>query len=239
MANDPEVSVIIPVFNERPIVADSVTGLIYRLPEIAGRYEIILAENGSSDGTLEEVEKLSRRYKRVRYLHIDEPNYGRALKQGILDARGRFVICDEIDLCDTDFYRSSLGLLRSGQAQMVIGSKLAPGARDERPLVRNLGTRVLSGLLRMGAGFRGTDTHGPKAFVRDAVTPIVERCKVEQNLFASELTIRAERSGLDMTELPLVLREKRTPTINLVRRVPTALYNIGRLVWIFRIEERR
>ena len=164
---------------------------------------------------------------------------GRALRRGIMAARGRFCVCDEIDLCDIDFYRSSLGLLRPGRADMVIGSKLAPGARDERPLVRRLATRVLSGLLRHGAGLRGTDTHGPKAFRRRAVAPLAEACRVEENLFASELVIRAERAGLKIVELPLVLREKRRPTINLVRRVPRALYNIGRLVWLFRVQEPR
>ena len=238
MPENVEVSIVIPIFNEKPIVADSVTGLLYRLPDISDSFEIILAENGSEDGTLAEAEALAERYDQVSCLHVAEPNYGRALKQGILQATGKYVICDEIDLCDTDFYRSSLGLLRSNKAQFVIGSKLAPGARDERPFVRNLATRVLSGLLRYGAGFRGTDTHGPKAFLRDSIVPLVNACIVERNLFASELVIRAERAGRTMVELPLALREKRSPTINLAQRVPRALYNVGRLVWIFRILER-
>jgi len=67
---------------------------------------------------------------------------------------------------------------------------------------------------------------------------VVKQCVVGQNLFASELVIRAERAGLDVVELPLTLREKRNPTINLVRRVPRALYNVGRLIWIFRLRDR-
>jgi len=232
----PELSIVIPIYNEQPIVADSVAGLLFRLPGVVRSFEILLAENGSSDGTLDEVRALERRYAQVKHLHIDEPNYGRALRAGIMQARGKFVSCEEIDLCDVDFYRSSLGLLREGKAEMVVGSKLAPGARDERPLIRNLATRVLSGMLRVGAGFRGTDTHGPKAFVRKTVRPIVEACVVDRNLFASELVIRAERSGIELTELPLVLREKRQPTVNLIQRVPRALYNVGRLVWLFRVK---
>jgi glycosyltransferase involved in cell wall biosynthesis len=234
----PEVSIVIPVYNERPIVTDSVAGLLMRLPDIAESFEIILAENGSDDGTRDEVRELQKRYSAVRSLHLKTPDYGRALKAGILEARGKYCICDEIDLCDTDFYRSALGLLRSGRARMVVGSKLAPGSRDERPFVRNLASRVLSGMLRIGAGFRGTDTHGPKAFLLTDVVKVVKQCVVGQNLFASELVIRAERAGLDVVELPLTLREKRNPTINLVRRVPRALYNVGRLIWIFRLRDR-
>ncbi|RME25111.1 MAG: glycosyltransferase family 2 protein [Deltaproteobacteria bacterium] len=234
----PEVSVVIPVHNEKPILADVVMGLVYRLPELTESFEIIIAENGSTDGTLAEARKLASSYRWIKALHVDRPNYGRALRQGISIARGRYCVCDEIDLCDMDFYRSSLGLLRKGRAEMVIGSKLAKGARDERPLLRRVATRVFSAMLRYGTGFRGTDTHGPKAFERKRLLPLVKRCKVEENLFASELVIRAEREGVRIVELPLVLHEKRQPTINLLDRVPRALANWARLVWIFQIEER-
>jgi glycosyltransferase involved in cell wall biosynthesis len=231
----PEVSIVIPVYNERAIVADSVAGLLDRLPDIVDDFEIILAENGSTDGTLEVVADLERRHPEVRHIHVDEPNYGRALKQGILSAKGKYLICDEIDLCNTDFYRSSLGLMRRGLASMVIGSKLAPGAQDERPWLRHLASVVFSEMLRMGVGFKGTDTHGLKAFVREEFLDVVDQCVVEQNLFASEFVIRAEKTEREIVELPLCIREKRTPSINLFRRVPRALYNLGRLVWLIRI----
>jgi len=231
-----ELSIVIPIFNEAAIVADSVAGLLDRLPAICDSFEIVLAENGSTDNTLEVIEDLRARHSIVRYLHVDEPNYGSALKRGILQARGRLVICDEIDLVDLDFYRSALGLLRAGHAQMVGGSKLAPGARDERPWLRNLATRVLNGMLRHSLGFKGTDTHGLKAFVREPMLPVVRACVVDRNLFASELVIRAERAGIDVVEVPLCVVEKRTPTINLFRRVPTAMYNLGRLIWVIRVK---
>ena len=64
---------------------------------------------------------------------IGEPNYGKALKKGILESRGEFVICDEIDLCDADFHRRAIALLESREVDMVIGSKLIAGAEDDRP----------------------------------------------------------------------------------------------------------
>ncbi|MFN2164903.1 MAG: glycosyltransferase family 2 protein, partial [Anaerolineae bacterium] len=96
-------------------------------------------------------------------------------------------------------------------------------------------TRVLNGMLRHSLGFQGTDTHGLKAFVRAPLLPVVEACVVERNLFASEFVIRAERAGIRVVEVPLCVREKRATTINLFRRVPTALFNLGRLVWVIRV----
>ncbi len=235
MSDEHELSVVIPIYNEAAIVADSVAGLLDRLPPVCADFEILLAENGSTDRTPEVVADLCARHPQVRALHVPEPNYGRALKRGILAARGRLVVCDEIDLIDLDFYRSALGLLRAGHADMVVGSKLAPGARDDRPWVRHQATRVLNLLLRASLGFTGTDTHGLKAFVRRPLLPVVEACSVEQNLFASELVIRAERAGVRVVEVPLWVREKRAPSINLLRRVPAALGNLGRLVWAIRL----
>ena len=57
-----------------------------------------------------------------------QPNYGLALKQGILEARGTYVFCDEIDLCDVDFYQRALPLLKTGQADMVVGIKVTNSA---------------------------------------------------------------------------------------------------------------
>ena len=176
------------------------------------------------------------RLPRLRALHVGEPNYGRALKEGILSARGTYVISDEIDLCDLDFYRRALPLLRSGEAEMVVGSKAARGARDERPLLRRAGTKVINGVLRVSLGFRGTDTHGLKAFRRDALLPVARACLVDKDMFASELVIRAGRMGRRVVEVPVVVHEKRKPTINLVRRVPNVIKNIGKLVYAIRIK---
>ena len=77
------------------------------------------------------------------------------------------MICEEIDLCDADFHRRALGLLEHGDADMVVGSKAMKGASDERPLFRRAATRVINGMLRVALDFRGTDTHGLKAFHRD------------------------------------------------------------------------
>lgn len=231
----PEISIVIPVYNEASLVASATEELIAALEAEGYDYELILAENGSTDSTPEIVEGLAQRFPRVRALHVGEPNYGKALRQGILLARGTFVICDEIDLCDTDFYARALPLLRSGEAELVVGSKAAQGARDQRPMLRRAGTRVINGLLRVTLDFKGTDTHGLKAFRREPLIPVVHACVVDRDMFASEFVIRAGRMGRRVTEIPVTIQEKRRPTINLVRRVPNVLKNVARLVYVIRV----
>jgi hypothetical protein len=119
---------------------------------------------------------------------------------------------------------------------MVIGSKLASGAQDERPFVRHVGSLVINGMLRVALDFKGTDTHGLKAFRRSVVAPIAERCIVDRDLFASELVIRAEREGMAIREIPVSIVEKREPSVHLFRRVPHVLKNLGQLVVAIRIK---
>ena len=225
----PEVSFVIPVFNEEAILHAAVVDLRERLAPHRLSYEVILAENGSRDGTAAVARLLCDRYPELRLVQSPTPNYGEALRLGIQQARGQYVVCEEIDLCDVDFQLQALALLRNNQADFVIGSKLLHGARDERPALRHAGSQLYSGLLRLLFDFRGTDTHGLKAFRRALVLPIVQGCRVEGDVFASELTIRAYRSELRVVEIPVRVLEKRPPSINLVRRVPRVLWDLIQL----------
>lgn len=232
----PRISIVIPVYNEEAILHAAVVDLRERLAPLAWSYEIILAENGSRDGTIRIAEELREKYPEVKLLSAGEPNYGKALKLGILQAQGELVLCDEIDLCDTDFHQRAVELLDAGRADMVIGSKLIGGAEDERPWVRHAASIVYTGLLRHLLGFRGTDTHGLKAFRRSRLLPVVEACLVEKDVFASELVIRAYRRQLEVVEIPIRVIEKRPPSINLFKRVPNVLKSVAKLTWAIRIK---
>jgi glycosyltransferase involved in cell wall biosynthesis len=233
---EPHLSIVIPVYNEEKILVSSITELRARLAEQPWTYEILISENGSRDRTVELAEELARTAPELQVHSLGEPNYGKAMKQGILRARGKFVVCDEIDLCDIDFYRRAMSLLEGGEAEMVVGSKVMPGANDDRPAFRHAATLVLNGMLRLAVGFKGTDTHGLKAFRRDALVGTAQRCVVDKDLFASEFVVRAGREGKKIVEIPLRVVEKRKPSINLVKRVPNVLKNMARLTWVIRVK---
>lgn len=231
---EPEISTVIPVYNEEGILREAVTELRDGMAELGRSFEIVLAENGSVDATPEIAGHLADEYPEVRVLRVPEPNYGLALRQGIESARGRLVVCDEIDLCDLDFYQRALDLLDHGDAEMVVGSKVMKGAFDQRPVFRRFATRVINGMLRVAVDFRGTDTHGLKAFDRQALLPVVRACVVDRDIFASELVVRAGRRGVRVVEIPVRVAEKRRPAINLMRRVPGVLGSMARLTYAIR-----
>lgn len=231
----PRLSIVIPVYNEEAILHAAVVDLRERLAPKNWSYEVILAENGSRDRTVAIARELSEKYPEVDTFSSSQPNYGRALREGIERARGELVLCDEIDLCDTDFHQRAVDLLESGDADMVIGSKLIEGAEDERPWARHAASLVYTGLLRVLLDFRGTDTHGLKAFRRSVLLPVVSQCHVDKDVFASELVIRAYRRGLRIREIPVRVMEKRPPSINLFKRVPNVLQSVAKLTWAIRV----
>jgi glycosyltransferase involved in cell wall biosynthesis len=235
MTQPPRISIVIPVYNEEGILHAAVVDLRERLAPYGWNYEVILAENGSRDRTVAIAEELAKKYPEVRMLSVGEPNYGKAMKTGILESRGEFVICEEIDLCDADFHKRAIALLESGSVDMVIGSKLIAGAEDDRPWARHAASLVYTNLLRVSLGFRGTDTHGLKAFRRSALIDIAADCLVDRDVFASEFVIRAYRARIPIEEIPVRVVEKRPPSINLLKRVPNVLKNLVKLSWAIRL----
>jgi glycosyltransferase involved in cell wall biosynthesis len=236
----PRISIIIPIYNEEAILHAAVVDLRERLKGLGWTYEIILAENGSKDRTVEIGQELANKYGnadegQVKIISMGEPNYGKALKQGILLSRGDLVICDEIDLCDVDFHKRAIEILESGEADLVIGSKLVAGAEDDRPVIRHAASIAYSSMLKLLLGFRGTDTHGLKAFRRLALLDVVRACLVDKDVFASELVIRADRGGVRTREIPVRVIEKRPPSINLFKRVPNVLKNVAKLTYAIRL----
>lgn len=234
----PELSIVIPVYNEEPILERALRGLIGEVRTLGRTFEVLLCANGCRDMTTVIARELMEELEELALIECPTPNYGAALKLGIQSARGEFVLCDEIDLCDVDFYRRALRRLDHDTCELVVGSKALPGSRDSRPFTRRVATKVINKMLAVAVDFKGTDTHGLKAFRRERLMPIVERCQVDMDLFASEFVIRAGRAGVRIQEIPIEIEEQRSPPIQLVRRVPRVMKDLARLTWTIRLKDR-
>ncbi len=227
--SSPRISYVVPIHDEEAILHAAVADLRERLRPLGYDWELVLAENGSRDGTVRVAEEIAAKWPEVSWFSIDEPNYGRALREGIERARGELVVCEEIDLCDVDFHQRAIAMLDRDEAELVVGSKLLEGARDQRPMFRHAASLAYSAMLRALFDFRGTDTHGLKAFRKSALLDVVRACVVDRDVFASELVIRAHRAGKRVREIPVRVMEKRPPSIGLLSRVPSVLRRVAEL----------
>jgi glycosyltransferase involved in cell wall biosynthesis len=218
-------TVVMPAHNEAAYLESAVHEVHDGMRARGHDVEILVVENGSTDDTLVIARGLEETLHGVRASSRSLADYGAALREGMLAARGELVVTFDVDYYDLAFVDEALRLL-TGVAPapaVVVGSKRAPGARDERPWPRRLVTTVFSWLLRMTFSLAVSDTHGMKAMRRTAVAPIVDRCRFRTDLFDTELVIRSERAGLLVTELPVTAQERRPSRTPIWRRVPRTI----------------
>lgn len=226
------VSIIMPVYNEEEVLEDAVQRLLIGLESLAMPFEVILAENGSTDATLSIARRLANDDCRVRVIHLDLPDYGQAMRHGFLAACSDFLVNFSVDLISFDFLQTALDRLR--QFDVVLGSKYVAKGYDRRPLTRQLGGRLLSGFVRILFGLPVSDTHGLLGLRRHKVVALLERCHFGHEIFDTELVVRAHHAGLAICEVPLAVEEERPNRIGAFRRAVRMLIQIIKLrLWLW------
>lgn len=199
--SDLELSVVMPCLDEAQTLATCIEKArgAMRTHGIAG--EIIVADNGSGDGSQEIALRQG-----ARLVSVEARGYGAALMGGIRAARGRFVImADADDSYDFTDLMPFLSKLREGD-DLVMGNRFLGGIRPGAmpPLHRYLGNPVLTAIGRLFFGSPSGDFHcGMRGFRRDAVLAMdLQTTGME---FASEMVVKATILGLRVSEVPTTL----------------------------------
>jgi glycosyltransferase involved in cell wall biosynthesis len=193
-------------------------------------YRIHLVENGSHDGSADVARSVAGEAP-VTVSSLSTADYGAAMRHGFLEAEGEWVVNFDIDYFSAQFLKQ---VMSTTDADLVIGSKRNPSSEDRRPLIRRLATWVFNLLLRTILGSRVSDTHGMKAFRRNLVDDLAGLVVSRQDLYDTELVIRAERSGYRIIEVPVVVEEIRAARSSLVKRVPRTVVGLIRIRRILR-----
>jgi len=196
-----ELTILMPCLNEAATVGACVTKARGFLQGSGIAGEVLVADNGSSDGSRELAAQAG-----ARIVEVARRGYGAALAAGIAAARGRYVImADADDSYDFGRLEGLVEKLRQGHP-LVMGNRFRGGIRPGAmpPLHRYLGNPVLSFIGRLFFGARVGDFHcGLRGFDRAAVGGLDLRTPGME--FASELVVKAALAGWDIAEVPVVL----------------------------------
>lgn len=205
MADEIELTILMPCLNEEKSLAFCVKEARDYLEKSGVTGEILVADNGSTDGSRGIAEKLG-----ARVVEVWERGYGRALAGGIGASRGKYVVIGD---CDGSYDFSAvgdfLGKLREGYGLVVGNRYLGRIESGAMPFWhRYLGVPVLSFLGRRCYGVRIGDFHcGIRGFDRRKALSLGLKCQGME--FSTEIIGKFARAGESVCEIPAVLRRDR------------------------------
>lgn len=200
--------IVIPVLNEERALPQSIPVLHAHLSANFSAYawRILIADNGSDDGTPEVSARLADEYQGVSPFRLEERGRGLALRTAWLESEADIVAYMDVDLStDLAALQPLVGAIADGGYDIAIGSRLTKGARVElRPLKREITSRGYSMLFRtmFFTGFRDAQC-GFKAVSRRAVDALVPLIRNNRWFFDTELLILAEANGFKIREIPV------------------------------------
>ncbi|MBA4181217.1 MAG: glycosyl transferase [Anaerolinea sp.] len=228
------VDVVIPVYNEVKVLAASVQrtlALFGEHPEYDWR--IVIADNGSTDGTSELARALEAAHPgQVKALVLTVKGRGLALKEAWTTSDADIVSYMDVDLStDLAHLPELIGMVASGRCDVAVGSRLARGAKTDRQLKREITSRGYVALIRLTfPRLRITDAQcGFKALSRKAVEAVVPRIENRMWFFDTEMLILAQQAGLKIRELPVRWVEDKDTKVKILSTAMEDIRGLARM----------
>lgn len=235
---DVEVTAIIPVFNDRAALETAIPRSLATLASITDKFELVIAEDGSTDGSPEFVRSCEKRDNRIRLLHSDERlGRGRALNRAINGAKGSIVCYYDVDLAtDMQHLGTLIGAIREG-FEVATGSRLLPDSDIKRTGGREVASRTYNLLVRIILGSAVYDHQcGFKAFNRQKILTVIPSIRSGHWFWDTELLVRGQRKGFEVREFPVRWRAGKGTTVK-VKDVFEMGSSILRLWWQVHVSE--
>ncbi len=198
-----------PAFNEAARIRDSVLRTHRQMSRMARDFQIVVVDDGSTDGTGEVLDVLAREIDRLEIVRLPRNvGKGEALRQGFYRARGELVFFLDADMdLPPEQMNVFLETMRAEDADVVIGSKLHPGSRVDYPLRRRVVSLVYFTITRILFGLPVRDTQtGLKVFRREVLARCMPRMLVKAFAYDLELLVIAHHLGYRICEAPVIIR---------------------------------
>jgi len=225
---NPSVSFIIPLYNEADYLVVQINKLIKYIMELEVKtWEVILVENGSTDKTLKIAQQLSQSNPKIKTISLSAPNYGRAIKKGIFNAKNELMIQLDIDFIDKKFLKKSISFF--GRYDILVGSKFL--THDKRPIFRKILSYGLNFVIKTFFNYQGTDTHGIKAYKARLALQLAQNMPCTKHFFDTSILIKAQNLGYQIKEIPVKIKELRPSRFPSVLRIFQAIKELTLLIY--------
>lgn len=234
-------SVIIPSYNEMQSIKRGVLDGMYEFLRMQDyTFEMVLSDDGSTDGTIEALREFAENRKEVRLIENHHAGKGPTVTSGMLAARGKYRLFTDFDQ-STPIYEVNRALELITEADIVIGSREGEGAkRDKEPMLRHIMGRGFNLLVQMLA-LRGIQDSqcGFKLFTDIATVKLFSSLVIYGNnnprldaftgAFDVELLFLARKSGLKVIEMPVEWKHYESERVSPVKDSVRMLRDIVRI----------
>ncbi len=219
-------SVVIPVFNEEEILRENFIKLNSFMKKNFKKYEIIICDNGSTDGTKEIGLKLAKKYNTLHFFSIKKRGVGLAFKEMVKRAKYDKIISLDMDLSvDMKFILKSKLL---DNCDIVIGSKKA--GKQKRPVIRKF---LSAGFIFLVGAFLGLTykdySIGAKMYRKSVIEKYIDEIDTGSS-YVINIIFYAKRDGYKIKEVPVICNDKRKSKFKLINEI---VYRFKGLVFLF------
>ncbi len=209
---NPQLSVIIPAYNESRYISGTVQSIINYLKPRYSSFEVIVVDDGSQDGTAQVLEKTTLSLPRDCSVQVlrNETNQGKgySIQRGMQTSSGKIVFFTDADLAyDLSVIDLITQSIRNG-ADVAIGSRFVTGSQiqSEVPFLRHLSGKIFNLLVRLLLFSGISDTQcGVKGFSQTAAKAIFPRQTMRHFSFDVEVIFIARQLGLSIVQVPVKL----------------------------------
>jgi glycosyltransferase involved in cell wall biosynthesis len=229
------VDVIIPVLNEAHVLAKSVGTIREFLREhLTYSWQIVIVDNGSTDGTLEVARGLAGQFRDVRFLHLEEKGRGRALRRAWQESTADVVLYTDVDLSTelAALPKVADALILEGY-DIATGSRLAEDSHTRRSLKREITSRVYNLFVKCVLFTKFSDAQcGFKAVTREIVESVIPQVKDQYWFFDTELLVLAEKQGYRIKDIPVTWIEDDDSRVKIIPTAWEDIKGVLRLRWL-------
>jgi dolichyl-phosphate beta-glucosyltransferase len=207
MARTPDLSIVIPAYNEEPRIAPTIRDIVGYCRNAGRAFELILVDDGSRDGTAAAGRSLAEDFPELRVIRLAS-NHGKgyAVRTGVINALGRTVLFADAD------GSTPIGEIERLEAALASGADLAVGSRElkadgiqvQAKLYRRFMGRIFHRMVRWLADAGVTDTQcGFKLFRAPVAHDLFSRMVMNGFSFDVEVLLMARRRGYRIVEVPV------------------------------------
>jgi len=239
-ARAPEVTVVLPAYNEVGTLRRAVEETADFLGGMGREFEILIAEDGSTDGTAELARSIADSSPNVRCVcGTRRLGRGRALTEAFRQSSGSVLVYMDVDLAtEVRFLRPLIEAITSGN-DIATGSRMLPQSDVSRSLKRKILSLFYNSIVRLLLGSRVSDHQcGFKAFSRDALFKVLDEVHAKHWFWDTEILVIGARMGLSVKEIPVTWRASGRTKVNLRRDFIEMGFQILKLWWRLNIAGR-